>query len=112
MKDNLQVNFWRGQNPPPTIYHIWIKDNNKLLVFDGTEWLVFMDNQAVIDLMQDILEKYESFLSVTINGKPIKDNPVLNANDIQTDLNGNFVSGTIKNSISTLDTLLTTQFIE
>lgn len=112
MKDNLQVNFWRGQNPPPTIYHIWIKDNNKLLVFDGTEWLVFMDNQAVIDLMQDILEKYESLLSATVNGKPIKDNPILNADDIQTDLNGNFVSGTIKNSINILDTLLTTQFIE
>lgn len=112
MKDNLQVNFWRGQNPPPTIYHIWIKDNSKLLVFDGDEWLVFMDNQAVTDLMKEILDKYETLLNSTINGKPIKDNPVLDANDIETNLQGNFISGTIKNSLQKIDELLTTQFIE
>lgn len=112
MKDNLQVNFWRGQNPPPTIYHIWIKDNSKLLVFNGEEWLVFMDNQAVTDLIQEVLDKYETLLNATINGKPIKDNPVLVADDIETNFKGTFVQGTIKESIQKLDELLTTQFIE
>ena len=38
MINNRQVNLWRGNQEPPTIYHIWIKDNNKLLLYDGNNW--------------------------------------------------------------------------
>jgi hypothetical protein len=32
---NKQVNVWRGSSEPPTIYHVWISDNQTLKLHDG-----------------------------------------------------------------------------
>lgn len=107
MINNRQVNLWRGNQEPPTIYHIWIKDNSKMLLYDGEEWVVFLDNK-------DILDRINEFLDSTVNGKPIKDNPVLDGTDINLGSNGTFVSSnnTIAENVLRLDTLLTTQIIK
>lgn len=76
--NNRQVNLWRGSNEPPTKYHIWIKDN-KLLLYNGEQWIVFVDNFESISDLKSAIEKLSNS---TVNGKAIKDNPVLTSLDI------------------------------
>ena len=77
MVNNKQVNFWRGDMTPPTIYHIWIKDNSKMLLYDGEKWIVFLDNKEVIDILnkiQDMLDNMQNQIddigNKTVNKKP------------------------------------------
>lgn len=76
--NNRQVNLWRGSSEPPTKYHIWIKDN-KLLLYNGEKWMVFVDN---FESLSEIQKAIENLSNSTVNGKPIKDNPVLSSLDI------------------------------
>lgn len=121
MVNNRQVNFWRGDKTPPTIYHIWIKDNSKMLLYDGNEWIIFLDNKEVIDILnkiQDMLddmqERIDDLGNKTVNKKAIKTNPVLDGTDILINGNGNFIVGTetLSQTALRLDNLLTTQIIE
>lgn len=121
MINNKQVNIWRGDAVPPTIYHIWIKDNSKLLLFNGTEWITFVDDIAIIDTLNQIVEKQtllENDVSLlknkTVNSKKIVDNPVLTGKDLKTDQSGNFVllSDTITQTLIKFDTMFSTQIIE
>ena len=121
MVNNRQVNFWRGDKTPPTIYHIWIKDNSKMLLYDGKEWIVFLDNKEVInilnkiqDMLDDMQERIDDLGNKTVNKKAIKTNPVLDGTDILINGNGNFVVGTetLSQTALRLDNLLTTQIIE
>lgn len=121
MVNNKQVNFWRGDLTPPTIYHIWIKDNSKMLLYDGEKWVVFLDNKEVIDILnkiQDMLDNMQNQIddigNKTVNKKPIKTNPVLDGTDINIDSNGNFIVSTesVAQTAIKFDTLLTTQIIE
>jgi hypothetical protein len=70
--------LWRGSSEPPTKYHIWIKDN-KLLLYNGEKWMVFVDN---FESLSEIQKAIENLSNSTVNGKPIKDNPVLSSLDI------------------------------
>lgn len=113
MINNKQVNLWRGDGVPPTIYHVWIKDNNKLLLYNGKEWVIFLDNAEIVEDINKIIERVDALEKNTVNGKFIKDNPVLTGDDINTTPKGTFInSTTITNSFSILDSLLTTQIIE
>lgn len=121
MVNNKQVNFWRGDMTPPTIYHIWIKDNSKMLLYDGEKWIVFLDNKEVIDILnkiQDMLDSVQNQIDAignkTVNKKPIKTNPVLDGTDININGNGNFIVSTesVAQTAIKFDTLLTTQIIE
>lgn len=121
MVNNKQVNFWRGDMTPPTIYHIWIKDNSKMLLYDGEKWIVFLDNKEVIDILnkiQDMLDNMQNQIddigNKTVNKKPIKTNPVLDGTDISINGNGNFIVSTesVAQTAIKFDTLLTTQIIE
>lgn len=121
MVNNKQVNFWRGDMTPPTIYHIWIKDNSKMLLYDGEKWIVFLDNKEVIDILnkiQDMLDNMQNQIddigNKTVNKKPIKTNPVLDGTDININGNGNFIVSTesVAQTAIKFDTLLTTQIIE
>lgn len=76
--NNRQVNLWRGNQEPPTKYHIWIKDN-KLLIYNGEEWEVFVDN---FSSLEELRQAIEDLGNSTINGKAIKDNPTLTSIDI------------------------------
>ena len=60
MVNNKQVNFWRGDMTPPTIYHIWIKDNSKMLLYDVEKWVVFLDNKEIIDILDKIQEMLDN----------------------------------------------------
>lgn len=121
MVNNKQVNFWRGDSTPPTIYHIWIKDNSKMLLYDGSQWIVFLDNKEIIDILDNIQKLLDTMQqqindvgNKTINNKAIKTNPVLNGNDILINANGNYIisNETLAQTASRLDNLLTTKIIE
>lgn len=117
MINNKQVNLWRGDSTPPTIYHIWIKDDSKLLLYNGTEWKVFLNNSdlvQVIDAVQELQEKVVELGNKTVNSKPIKNNPVLGGEDILLNKSGIFVSAkdSLQSAINTLDSLMVTQIIE
>lgn len=121
MVNNKQVNFWRGDMTPPTIYHIWIKDNSKMLLYDGEKWVVFLDNKEVIDILnkiQKMLDEMQNKINEigdkTVNRKPIKTNPILDGTDILINALGNFVipTETLAQTSLRLDSLLTTKIIE
>ena len=73
MINNRQVNLWRGNQEPPTIYHIWIKDNNKLLLYDGNNWKIFLDNESAVAAIQEALKKKANLVlgTVPVNELPI-----------------------------------------
>lgn len=119
--NNRQVNIWRGADTPPTIYHVWVKDDSQLLLYDGTEWRVFVDNIEITETLSKIMEHLDNLDKTvadlgnkTVNGKPIKTNPVLNGTDLLLTKDGNYVSraDSITNSILTVDYMLRTQIIE
>ena len=121
MINNKQVNFWRGDKEPPTIYHIWIKDNSKMLLYDGSQWIVFLDNKEIIDILDNIQKLLDNMQqqineigNKTVNNKAIKTNPVLNGTDILINANGNYIisNETLAQTASRLDNLLTTKIIE
>lgn len=121
MVNNRQVNFWRGDTTPPTIYHIWIKDNSKMLLYDGEKWVVFLDNKEIIDildrvqkLLDEIQGKIDEIGNKTVNRKAIKTNPVLDGTDILINATGNYVisTETLAQTALRLDNLLTTKIIE
>ena len=121
MINNKRVNVWRGNESPPTIYDVWIQDNAKLLLYDGTEWVIFIDDVATIQRideltskMNDIEQSIAGIENHTINGQQIKTNPTLNGNDLLLANQGKFVqsSDTVGESIKNLDTLFTTIIIE
>jgi hypothetical protein len=85
MINNKQINIWRGDQTPPTIYHVWIKDNSKLLLYNGTEWVVFLDNK-------ELIENVNNLLKATVNNKKIIDNPILDATDIDLKNSGNYTT--------------------
>ena len=116
-----QVNIWRGNSTPPTIHHIWIYQDSKLLLYNGTEWIVFIDDVAIIDKLNGIEQRLtdlelavDTLNNTTVNNKLIKDNPILDAGDLRTKSSGNFITGTsaISDTLVKIDTLLNTQIIE
>lgn len=113
MIQNKQVNIWRGSQTPPTIYHIWIKDESKLLLYNGKEWTVFIDSTSTIQTINSMLSRIDMLETLTVNGKLITSNPVLDGSDIRNTFNGTYINNTksIADSLSTIDTLLTTQII-
>lgn len=121
MVNNRQVNFWRGDMTPPTIYHIWIKDNSKMLLYDGEEWVVFLDNKEIIGILNKIQkmldnmqDKIDEIENKTVNRKPIRTNPVLDGTDILVNATGNYVipTETLAQTALRLDNLLSTKIIE
>lgn len=119
MLDNKQVNLWRGNDLPPTIYHVWIYDNRQIKLFNGEEWVVFTDNLEILDKL-NLLEKKVSGLDskvndvyeFKVNDKYIKDNPVLTGKDIKLEEQGTFVSNTpVSDNIVILDKLFNTLMI-
>lgn len=121
MVNNKQVNFWRGDQTPPTIYHIWIKDNSKMLLYNGTRWVVFLDNKEILDIIDKIQEKLDNLQdqitelgNKTINAKAIKNNPILDGTDLLIGISGSFVSKTftVAQTAKRFDDLFTTQIIK
>ena len=120
MINNKQINVWRGDSPPPTFYHVWIQET-KMLLYDGAEWIVFIDDKTTVTRINELItlvDQLETDVTAlgnnTVNNKKIKTNPVLNGDDILLNKTGTYVTSVspISTSIINLDTLLTTQIIE
>ena len=121
MIDNKQINVWRGTEPPPTIYHVWIYGTTKMLLYNGSEWVTFIDDYATVERIEqlansvtDTVNRIDALENNTVNSIPIKDNPILTGENIISKSEGNYLNNaqSIKDSFSTLDTLLTTQIIQ
>lgn len=121
MINNKQINVWRGTNEPPTIYHVWIYDMTKMLLHNGTEWVVFIDDLATVDRIEELLslvanidDKISDIENYTVNEIPIKENPVLTGENIVSKTDGHFIKNTdsVKDSLLKLDILLTTQILQ
>lgn len=119
--NNKQVNLWRGTSVPPTIYHIWIYNDTQMKVYDGTQWVVFIDDAATIEKINQLIERVDDLeqdlsdlSSLTVNGKEISTNPVLDGRDLKIEQDGMYVDpvNSLSTSIIKLDTLLSTQIIE
>lgn len=118
MINNKQVSLWRGSDPPPTIYHVWILDNLILKIYNGTEWVVFSDEITLIQRINELVDRVtdlELFMNnSTINGFNIKDNPVLNATNLKTASSGVFIdeNENVSDTLKKLDKLLDIEIIE
>jgi hypothetical protein len=117
MINNKQVNIWRGTDSPPTEYHVWIREGPtsvRLLLFNGVEWVVFLDDAATIARVNELMQNVAEFGNKTINSKQISTNPVLGGEDLLVGQSGAYVStnDSVTESILTLDSLFQTQIIE
>ena len=55
-----------------SLNHIWIKDNNKLLLYDGNNWKTFLDKSAVAAIQEALKKKANLVLgTVPVNELPI-----------------------------------------
>ena len=115
MIENKQVNLWRGSQEPPTLYHIWLKDESQLLRYDEDlkDWLVFLDSNKIGKIISDFMDNLNIILQGSINGHPIAENPVLEASDLLINENGNYYKSTnnLKEIAKIFDELMTTQIL-
>lgn len=120
MINNKQVNIWRGDQEPPTLFHVWIYKNQKILLHNGVEWVVFINDTEIIDKvnkLQNEVKSIQQSLDIlsksTINNKLIKNNPVLTGDDLILNKNGEFLDSekSLTDSIIQLDTMFVTQII-
>jgi len=82
MIKNKQVSIWRGPDPPPTLYHIWFKDEELLLRYDEEveDWVIFLDSGQITKVIADFISSVDN---LSINGHLITDSPVLDGSDIK-----------------------------
>lgn len=110
MIKNKQVNLWRGNDPPPTLYHIWFKDEKVLLRYDeeAKDWVVFLDSGRISEVIAQFLDTIDS---MSVNGHLISESPVLDGSDLLVGSNGHYVkeNDTLQEATLKLDSLLTTK---
>lgn len=115
MIENKQVNLWRGPSEPPTLYHIWLKDESQLLRYDEElkDWVVFLDSTKIYDIISRFMDDLNTILTGSINGHPLSENPVLVAEDLLVGENGNYYKSTnnLKEVAKIFDNLMTTQIL-
>lgn len=115
MIQNKQVNLWRGPDAPPTNYHIWLKDERFLLRYDEKlkDWIVFLDSLNISEIISRFMDGLDNILQGSINGHPLSESPVLNAEDLLIGQNGNYYkeTNTIKEVANIFDNLMTTQIL-
>ena len=115
--NNRQINIWRGLEPPPTIYHLWLYNESELKLYNGTGWVTIVDSINIAERLNELADNIQSiqenFANTTVNGKYIKDNPILNTDDILNTRVGNYIKNeSISNTLNTIDKLLVTQIID
>ena len=115
--NNKPINIWRGSDVPPTLYHIWLFNESELKIYNGVEWITIIDSiniaERLIELSDKIDNLRDDFESTTINGKLIKDNPILNSGHINNTINGTYINtGFITSNLQKIDKLLVTQILD
>lgn len=116
MIKNKQVNVWRGDQVPPTLYHLWLKDETQLLKYDEElkDWIVFLDSNQIKKIITDFQSELDDTLNATINGYPVREGVTLTAADIYVLFSGNYVKqgDSTNEALKKLDQLLTTKVYE
>lgn len=110
MIQNKQVNIWRGTDLPPTLYHIWFKDESQLLRYDENikDWVVFLDSGEIVKLISDFMNLLDT---LSINGHLLSESPILDGSDLKVGRNGHYIKegDTLQQATLKLDSLLTTK---
>ena len=92
-----------------------------MLLYNGTEWVVFIDDYAtltrigeLIDQVTEVESQITSLQGNTVNSIPITQNPVLTGDNLKTAQTGTFIqsSDNLSDALIKLDLLLTTQRIQ
>lgn len=114
MSLNKQINIWRGNNTPPTPHHLWIYNESLLKMFINGEWITIIDSIEVTTRLNEISEKVDELYDSTVNNKLIRDNPVLSASDLKSNVDGEFldVNDNVDLALKKLDEMATIQIIE
>lgn len=71
---NKQVNVWRGPDAPPTIHHVWIRDDESLYLYNGETWVSFMEYPGLTLSVEDGKVKIasgEDYFYITTSGAAI-----------------------------------------
>lgn len=115
MIENKQVNLWRGPDAPPTLYHIWLKNESQLYRYDEKtkKWELFLDSTQISQIISNFMDELDALIEGSVNGYPIKNNPVLNAADLLVGKNGHYFSedSNLQQTSQILDELMTTQVL-
>lgn len=73
MNINKNIAVWRGNNVPPTIYHIWIKDDNSIWLYEEDKWENFNSkNQETLLDIYEILYNQHSQIDFSSNATIIE----------------------------------------
>lgn len=116
MINNKQVNIWRGDQVPPTIYHVWIYKDLEIKIYSEEEqdWVTLIDNVKIVEELNKVISKVDTLYEATVNNKLIRENPVLDGKDILATTGGHFYkeNDNIANVLNELDKLLITEIIE
>ena len=62
---NKNISVWRGNSTPPTIHHVWIKEDNCIYLHNGTDWKksINLDELKIVQLdtptSDNVLVSYE-----------------------------------------------------
>lgn len=65
---NKNISVWRGNEAPPTIYHVWVKEDNSIYLHNGTDWEITID-KYIYDKVQEFIDHQGHFPQV----KPMSD---------------------------------------
>lgn len=65
---NKNISIWRGSQAPPTIHHVWIKEDNSIYLHNGTDWEITIDKD-IYDKVQEFINHQGHFPQV----KPMSD---------------------------------------
>lgn len=114
MINNKQVNLWRGDSTPPTIYHIWVNNNNQILLYseDTKEWKVFIDQDYTVTVINKLLDRIQKVEEFKVNGYAISSNPTIQDKDIPVSTTGQFLKSNIADTLKEINNQLLTQIIE
>lgn len=77
---NKNISVWRGESTPPTNNHLWVKSDNCIYLYDGSEWVLISDQSTVTELRNLIEDNSENIKKINnttttlkLNIKQIKD---------------------------------------
>lgn len=53
-KLNKNVSVWRGDKTPPTNYHVWIKPDGNIYIYNGTYWEI-NNTDLITDVYNELM---------------------------------------------------------
>lgn len=54
---NKNISVWRGSEPPPTKYHVWVKTDNSIYLHNGQDWEEISADSSRLSQLEDKVEK-------------------------------------------------------